>query len=121
VINKNPILLSKRQKCLLPCSIHEMLARPARGRVASDARGGRRVQTDAEEARSDANAEVADMTAALDIEAMDAPVQATVAAPQLSIPVAILRLRSDRAKIAEAAAMKDKQLMQQRLSDVEAQ
>jgi hypothetical protein len=67
---------------------------------------------------ADCIAEVDDVTAGPDAEERDAPL--AVPATE-SIPEKVLRLRLDKSKKAEAAAIKEKELMQKRLSDVEAQ
>jgi hypothetical protein len=71
-----------------------------------------RAQTDAEESMAECIAEVDDVTAGLDAEEMDAPP---------AYPATVLRLRLDKSQKAEAAAIKEKELMQKRLSDVQAQ
>ena len=92
-----------------------MPAKPARGR--STARG-KRAQTDVEESMADCIAEVDDVTAGLDAEEGEA----LPAAPATAlIPESVLRHRLDKSKKAEATAIKEKELMQKRLSDVEAQ
>ncbi len=74
-----------------------MQQKAVKGKAA--ARVGRRAQTDAEESMADCLAEVEDLTAGLDTEERDALPPAT--AP---IPEAVLRLRLDKSKKAEAAA-----------------
>jgi hypothetical protein len=96
----------------------KLAAKAAKGRSAPATPGGRRAQTDVEESMADCIAEVDDVTAGLDAEEGEA-LQAVPAAAQ--IPENLLRLRLDKLKIAEATAIKEKELMQKRLSDVEAQ
>jgi hypothetical protein len=67
---------------------------------------------------ADCIAEVDDVTAGLDAEEGEA-LQAVPATAL--IPETVLRLRLDKSKKAEAAAIKVKELMQKRLSDVEVQ
>ena len=95
-----------------------MPAKAAKGRSAPATRGGRRAQTDVEESMADCIAEVDDVTAGLDAEEGEALPAVPATAP---IPETVLRLRLDKSKKAEAAAIKEKELMQKRLSDVEAQ
>jgi hypothetical protein len=90
-----------------------MPAKAVKGRSAPAPRGGRRAQTDIEEGLADCIAEVDDVTAGLDAEEA-----VPAAAP---IPENLLRLRLDKSKKAEATAKKEKELLQKRLSDVEAQ
>ena len=75
-----------------------MVKGAAKGRSAPATRGGRRAQTDVEESMADCIAEVVDVTAGLDAEERDALPPAT--AP---IREAVLRLRLDKSKTAEAA------------------
>ena len=63
-------------------------------------------------------AEVNDVTAGLDAEEGEALPAVPATAP---IPKTVLRLRLDKSKKAEATAIKEKELMQKRLSDVGAQ
>ncbi len=81
----------------------EMQPNAVRGRGAAAARdvGGRRAQTDAEEGMADCIAEVDDVTAGLDADERDAlvPVTATDV---------LLKRRLDKAKTAEAAAVRRK-------------
>ncbi len=95
-----------------------MPTKAAKGKSAPATRGGRRSQTDAEESMADCIAEVNDVTAGLDAEEGEAlpAIPATA-----SILEAVLRLRLNKTKKAEAAAIKEKELMQKRLSDMEAQ
>jgi hypothetical protein len=81
-------------------------------------RGGGRAQTDIEEGIADCIAEVDDVTAGLDAKEGEALPAVPATAP---IPEALLRNRLDKSKKAEATAIKEKELMQKRLSDVEAQ
>jgi hypothetical protein len=94
-----------------------MRAKAGKGRSAPATRGGRRAQTDVEESMADCIAEVDDVTAGLDAEEGEALPAVPAAAP---IPENLLRLRLDKSKISEATAIKEKELMQKRLSDVEA-
>ncbi len=91
-----------------------MVKGAAKGRSAPATRGGRRAQTDVEESMADCIAEVDDVTAGLDAALPAEPATAP-------IPETVLRLRLDKSKKAEATAIKEKELMQKRLSDVEAQ
>jgi hypothetical protein len=97
---------------------HWMPAKAVKGKSAPATSGGRRLQTDAEESMADCIAEVDDVTAGLDAEEGEALPVVPATAP---IPETVLRLRLDKSKNAEAAAIKEKELMQKRLSDVEAQ
>ena len=90
------------------------MARGAKGSGRPATRGGRRAQTDVEESMADCIAEVDDVTAGLDAALPAEPATAP-------IPETVLRLRLDKSKKAEATAIKEKELMQKRLSDVEAQ
>ena len=92
-----------------------MPSKPARGR--STARG-KRAQTDVEESMADCIAEVDDVTSGLDAEEGEALPAVPAAAP---IPENLLWLRLDKSKIAEATVEKEKELLQKRLSNVEAQ
>ena len=98
-----------------------MRAKGAKGKSGPATRGGRKAQTDVEESMADCIAEVNDVTAGLDAALPAEPATA-------SIPEELLRKRLDKskqaeatAKKAEATAIKEKELMQKRLSDVEAQ
>ncbi len=92
-----------------------MPAKPARGW--STARG-KRAQTDVEESMADFTAGVDDVTAGLDAKEGEALPAVPATAP---IPETVLRLRLDKSKKAEAVAIKEKELMLKRLSDVEGQ
>jgi hypothetical protein len=102
---------------ILICN-HWMPAKAGKGKSALATRGGRRSQTDAEESMADCVAEVDDVTAGLDAEEGEALQAFPATAP---IPETALLLRLDKSKKAEAAAIKEKELIQKRLSDVEAQ
>jgi hypothetical protein len=95
-----------------------MPAKAGKGKSAPATRGGRRSQTDVEESMADCIAEANDVTAGLDAEEGEALPAVPATAP---IPETVLRLRLDKSKKAEAVAIKEKELMQKRLSDVKTQ
>jgi hypothetical protein len=90
------------------------MARGAKGAGRPSTRGGGRAQTDVEESMADCIAGVDDVTAGLDAALPAVPATAP-------IPEGLLRKRLDKSQKAEATAIKEKELMQKRLSDVEAQ
>ncbi len=90
------------------------MVKAAKGRSATATCGRGRAQTDVEESIADCIAEVDDMTAGLDAALPADPAKGP-------IPEPVLRLRLDKSKKAEATAIKGKQLMQKRFSDVEVQ